>query len=293
MWESKFGTRHIKEIALETFEIIEKRYARGEAISGIPSGIKALDVFTDGFHPSLYVIAGRPSMGKSVLLKDCAINAAAVGHKPHVVNIEDGNCSTVKRVFSSMSSIEMWKLNKGQLTRTHWEGLTQAVAKLAEYDITMNDTISDTERIEGSIREAVSNGCDIVFLDYLQLVQTDDRKGKKRMEEIGAITRNLKELSKPSNLNIPIVVTAQLNRAVDAREDKRPFMSDLRESGEIEQHADVIMFLYREGYYTKKPEHKEAEINIAKGRNIGTSTIKVIFNDMLVRFQDDEEVEAW
>lgn len=289
MWDSKYGTRHIKDIALETSEIIERRYKQGDLISGIPSGIKALDFITDGFQPYLYVMAGRPSMGKSILLKDCVINSALIGHKPHIVNIEDGNHSTCKRILSGISQIELWRLNKGHLHREHFTELTNAISTVADLDITMNDITINAEKIEGCIREAVENGSDIVFIDYLQLIQTEDKKGQKRLEEIGAITRNLKELSKPSNLNIPIVVTAQLNRAVDGRPDKRPFLSDLRESGEIEQHADVIMFLYRPGYYSKDPSDRTAELNIAKGRNIGTATIRMIFNDMMVSFENLEE----
>lgn len=291
MWDSKFGTRHIKDIALETSEIIEKRYKQGDLISGVPSGIKALDEKTDGFQPYLYVIAGRPSMGKSILLKDCIINSALNGHRPHVVNIEDGNHSTCKRILSGLSRVELWRLNRGQLHREHFTELTGAVSTVAELDITLNDVTINSDKIEGCIREAVDNGADIVFIDYLQLIQTEDKKGQKRLEEIGAITRNIKELSKPTNLNIPIVVAAQLNRAVDGRPDKRPFLSDLRESGEIEQHADVIMFLYRPGYYSKDATDTTSELNIAKGRNIGTSTIKIRFNDKIVSFENIEEGE--
>lgn len=285
MWDSRYNTKHIRDVAVDTSDAIEARWKRKGELGGIPSGLANIDAQLDGFSNQLYIIAGRPSMGKSVLMKDCLLGAAKSGHAAHLVNIEDGNINTCKRMISSYSGIDLWKLNKGHLGSGDFGGISRAIADLASYEITMNDSTCYVEPIEGSIREAIDNGSQIIFLDYLQLMQTSDRKGHKRLEEIGVICRTLKEISK----SIPVVVTAQLNRGVETRDNKRPMMADLRDSGEIEQHADVILLLYREGYYTKDSTDDKAELIIGKGRNIATGTISLTFNAEQVCFEDRQD----
>jgi replicative DNA helicase len=283
--------KHIRELVVDTLEQIERRSKAGE-ISGISSGFKDIDEHFDGWQPQLYVLGGRPSMGKSALIKDFALNAAMNGHKPHVINIEDGNYNTVKRILATVTGLELWKIRKGRMKQEEWTSIVEESARLTELELTFDDTATRVEPIKKSILEAHQAGADIVFIDYLQLIQGDDEtKGKKRLEEIGDITRELKEATKPSNLNIPIIVAAQLNRSVEMRENKRPILADLRDSGEIEQHSDVVMFIFRESYYTKDDENKKAELIVAKGRNEGTATIELYFDDMKTRFLEYSKFE--
>jgi len=281
----------LREVFKEALDSIGRRHKKRDKLAGVPSGFRDIDFITDGFQPELYVIGGRPSMGKSALLKDLVINAAKARFHCHLINIEDGNLNTAKRMLSGETDIELWKLRKCDLTRDNFNALTECVASFAEKEtdliVTLDDTVAKADAIEESIMNAYKKyGLNIVFIDYLQLIQANASTGQRRLEEIGNITRRLKELSKPSNLGIPFVVTAQLNRSVEARENRRPLLSDLRESGEIEQHADVVCFLYRDAYYTHDKDDKKAEFIIAKGRNIGTGIIPLYFDDMKTTFKD-------
>ncbi len=283
------GIKHIRELMVDTIEQIERRSKKGQ-IAGIPTGFVDLDSHLDGLQPQLYVLGGRPSMGKSSILKDMILSAGLNGHHPHLINIEDGNCNTIKRILASMSNVELWKIRKGFMNREEWQSVINESSKLVDIDITFDDMVSSVEPITESIATAVRDyNADVIFIDYLQLIQADRNKGRKRTEEIGDITKALKQIAKPSGLNVPVIVCAQLNRYCELRENKRPVLIDLRESGDIEQDADVVMFLYREGYYTKNKDDKKAELIIAKGRNEGTGIIYLYWDDMRTRFLNWKE----
>ncbi|MCL5024830.1 MAG: DnaB-like helicase C-terminal domain-containing protein [Nitrospirae bacterium] len=278
--------RHIRDLLPEVFDQIERRHEHKGAIAGIPTGFQKQDDILDGWQPQLYVLGGRPSMGKSALMKDWILAATRTGRRAHLVNIEDGNFNTAKRMLATMAEVDLWKVRKGIFTKEEYGRLVQVSGRLAELWITFDDSVSRVGPIMESIEEACGLGAEIVFIDYLQLIQGDRKSGKNRVEEIGDITRALKDLSKPERLNVPVVVTAQLSRLCETRENKRPILADLRDSGEIEQGADVVMFLFREGYYKELDNPRKTELIIAKGRNEGTATIFLEWNDMLTSFRE-------
>lgn len=282
------GTKHIKEILPGVLEYIERRYKHKIVVSGVPSGFAGLDMLTDGFHPELYILGGRSSHGKSALVKDFAVNAAMEGYQIHIVNIEDGNQNTIRRLIAKDADVALWQLRKGELNEFELQRIVSSVGSLAELPITFDDTIRSIEPICNSIRRAVEDGAKEIIVDYLQLIKGD--KTRSRHEEIGEILQTLKELCKPSNLNVPIIVPCQLLREIDKRKVQRPMISDLKESGDIENHADVVMLLHRPGAYkhgTTGPE--DADLIIAKGRNIGTGNVKLTFIKEKTTFQDREE----
>lgn len=276
---------HIRDIIPRVLDELERRMDLPDQLGGINTGFGGLNELLDGWKPELYVLAGRPSMGKSALIKDFVLAAAFDGKKPHLVNIEDGNYMTAKRMLSSHAGLEMWKIRKARLRKDEMGVLIKRAGDLAEYEITFDDLSFSVSEIEKSVMEAYKRGADIIFVDYLQMIRGEG-DGKRRVDEIGDICRRLKAMSKPNAYNIPVVVTAQLNRDVEKREDKRPCLADLRDSGEIEQHADVVMMLYREGYYKRDKSDTATELIIVKGRNVGTGKIKLRFDGERMKFYD-------
>ncbi|MEA1963861.1 MAG: replicative DNA helicase [Candidatus Aerophobetes bacterium] len=286
---------HIKDILKETFERIESLYERKEHVTGIPTGFTQLDRLTSGFQPSdLIVIAGRPAMGKTSLALNIAQYAAVETRIPLVIfSLESAKEQLVERMLCSEARVNSQKLRTGFLSEDDWSRLTEGAAVLSESPIYIDDTpnVGVLELSAKARQLRVENDIKMVMVDYLQLMQ-GGRRAENRQQQISEISRFLKALAK--ELSVPVVAISQLSRAVEQREDKRPRLSDLRESGAIEQDADLVLSLYREYYYTRTPEDEgKAELVISKQRRGPTDKIPLVFISEYTRFENPEfgEVE--
>ena len=277
---------HIKPLLTENMLAIEILYERGESITGTPSGFPDLDDMTSGFQPSnLIIVAARPSMGKSSLLNDFALNAAMRSNTPVVIfSLEMSKQEVVKRFLSSEARVDSQRLNKGSLHEQDWGKLSNALGRLAEAPIFIDDSASITmmEMRAKCRRLKAKHGLGLVIIDYLQLMQSP-RRSENRQQEVSEITRALKMMAR--ELNVPIICAAQLNRQLEYRADKRPFLADLRESGSVEQDSDVVMFIYRDEVYNPDTAARgEAELIIAKHRNGPTGKVNLAFMNQYTKF---------
>jgi len=281
----------MSDLMLESYKELEKRYAEKSAITGVPTGFKDLDTITAGMQRGdLIIIAGRPSMGKTAFSMNLAQNAAVRGDTPGVVavfSLEMSSQQIAMRMLACEARVDMSHLRTGRFSAEDWRKLAHASGSLAEASIFIDDTpaISVLElRSKCRRLKREAGGLDLILIDYVQLMS--GREGSERREqEISEITRSLKGLAK--ELDVPVIALSQLNRSLESRADKRPMMSDLRESGAIEQDADIIMFIYRDEVYNKKPENEGiAEIIVAKQRNGPTGTVKLTFLHKYTRFED-------
>jgi replicative DNA helicase len=278
----------IKEVLRTTFEIIEELYEHKRAVTGVESGFEDLDRLTSGFQKSdLIIIAGRPSMGKTSLMLNMAEHAAIKKRLPiGIFSLEMSKEQVVQRFLCSQARIPAQRLRTGFLKESEWPKLTDAAAHLSEAPIFIDDTpaIGLMEMRAKARRLKARHGLGLLVVDYLQLAQGLGG-AESRQQEISQISQGLKALAK--ELEIPVVAGSQLSRAVEARENKRPILSDLRESGAIEQDADLVMFVYREEVY--KPEKEEvkglAELIIGKHRNGPTDTVPLVFIGEYTRFE--------
>lgn len=270
----------IKDIIKPAIEKIDARCANPDLISGIPSGFHKLDDITDGFQKEYYVIGARTSMGKSALVKDFILNGAKTGKHIHLVNVEDSNINTVTRLFASMSGVELWKMKKGRLGQEEYSLILHNAGLLAELPITFEDSAMTQDKVKQSCQEAVDAGADMLVIDFLQLIRGTGTK--KRLEQLQDISQLLKWYSK----KLPVLAVVQINRNVELRKDRRPTMSDIRECGDIEQDADVIILLYRDSYYTKDAGDATAELIIAKGKNCGTGVVHLYFDELKTSFYE-------
>lgn len=286
------GFLSIEPILNETFETIESYHQRKGALTGIPTGFKKLDELTSGFQNSeLIIVAGRPSMGKTAFCLNVARNAAVIHHVPvGIFSLEMANYQLAMRMLCSESHVDSHKLRTGKLPDEEWQKLSMSVGRLAEAPIYIDDSpaLSVLEIRAKARRLKAENKIGLLIVDYLQLVK-GPRDAESRQIEISLISQSLKALAK--ELDIPVVALSQLSRAVESRGgDRRPILSDLRESGAIEQDADVVMFIYRPEAYASKerpvaPEEQGiAEIIIAKQRNGPTDTVKLAFVKEYVLF---------
>lgn len=261
-------------------------YSNKSDVSGIPSGWSDLDSVTAGFRPGQLIIVGaRPAMGKTVFGLNIAVHAAMHSHKTVAVfNLEMTAEQLVNRIFSQVGQIEGWKFNNGKFNNDDWDRINEARAQLGDAKLLISDSSTSTiNEIKSKCRRqaATDEGLDLVVIDYLQLITVAGKNyGTNRQQEISDISRALKLLA--LELKVPVIALCQLSRGVEAREDKRPLMSDLRESGSIEQDADNVMFIYRDAYYkrTNKADEvpeSDAEIIIAKNRSGRTATINLVF----------------
>ncbi|STX51188.1 Replicative DNA helicase [Legionella busanensis] len=284
------GPESIKSILVRAVEKIDALYHNGDAITGLATGLTDLDELTSGLQPSdLIIVAGRPSMGKTTLVMNMAEHAAIRGGKPVLVfSMEMPSDSLAMRMMSSLGRIDQHRLRTGKLTDDDWPRVTSAVHMLSEAPLFMDDTpgLSPAEMRARARRVAKEYGqLGLVVVDYLQLMKVPGFKAENRTAEISEISRSLKSLAK--ELKVPVVALSQLNRSLEQRHDKRPVMSDLRESGAIEQDADVICFIYRDEVYNEdSPEKGIAEIIIAKQRNGPIGRVKVAFLGKYTRFED-------
>ena len=290
----KGGFKHIEPILHDSFEQLDAISSKAGSVIGVPSGLIDLDAMTAGFHPGdLVIIAGRPAMGKTSLALSIARNAA-VDHKEGVgiFSLEMADHQIAMRFLCAESKVDSHLVRTGNLPKSQWKNLSIHVGTLAEAPIYLDDSpaITVLELRAKARRLKAEHDVKMIIVDYLQLMQGP--KGvESRQQEISIITRSLKSLAK--DLKIPIVALSQLSRAVENRSDRRPQLSDLRESGAIEQDADVVMFLYRQWIYSREEDDRgKAQIIIAKQRNGPTGTVNVTFIDRFARFENMSVYES-
>ena len=286
---SRQGFATIQDLLAHSINRIDELYKSGEAITGIPTGFADLDSMTSGLQRGdLVIVAGRPSMGKTSLAMNIAEYVAVKKQLPVAIfSMEMSGEQLAMRLLSSLGQINSNKIRTGRLTDEDWPRLTSASAMLQKAPMYVDDSaglnpLDLRSRARRLLRDKKEMG--LIVVDYLQLMQSVDNT-ENRATEISAITRSLKMLAK--ELNVPVMALSQLNRSLEQRPDKRPVMSDLRESGAIEQDADVIFFIYRDEHYNKDSEHKGiAEVIIGKQRNGPTGTTKLTFRGEFTRFEN-------
>jgi len=286
----------IREIVKASFTTIEKLFQKKEAVTGVPSGFRELDRMTAGFQPSdLIIIAGRPSMGKTAFCLDVAEYAAIDNKIPVAIfSLEMSKEQLVIRMLCSQAHVEGTRLRTGYLNESDWPKLTIAAGNLSEAPIYIDDTaaLSALELRAKARRLKADRGLGMVIVDYLQLMKGRARV-ESRQQEISEISRSLKALAK--ELNIPVIAVSQLSRKTEERTGNRPQLSDLRESGAIEQDADLILFIYRDEIYNRSednPNRGKAEVIIGKQRNGPIGKIDLAFLDKFTTFKDLYKGEA-
>ena len=280
----------MRTLVTETFQEINERFADPNPVSGLPAGFRDLDGMTGGLQPaSLNVLAARPSMGKTALALTIGLNAAlkesaSVG----IFSLEMSAVQLVQRMLCAEARVDMTRVRSGQLTDRDFQRLADAAGRMSEAKVFIDDHADMTvmELRSRARRLQAEHGLDLLIIDYLQLMSGSSRSiGENRQQEISTISRGLKGLAR--ELDVPVLVLSQLSRAVEARPNKRPMLSDLRESGAIEQDADLVMFIYRDEYYDPHSEkHGIAEIIIGKQRNGPTGSLELQFHNAHVRFND-------
>ena len=281
------GYAPIKDVLVESFTKLEELYNRKQHITGVPSGFTELDYRTAGFHGSeLILIAARPAMGKTAFALNIATNAAVKANVPVAVfSLEMSKEQLVNRILCSESMVDSNKVRTGKLEEDDWTKLAGAIGPLSEAEIFIDDTpgINITEIRAKCSKLKLEKNIGMVVIDYLQLIQGSNKRGGSREQEISEISRSLKILAK--ELDVPVIALSQLSRAAEQRPDHRPMLSDLRESGAIEQDADIVMFLYRDDYYNQDSEKKDiAEIIIAKHRGGSTGTVELLWLGSYTKF---------
>jgi replicative DNA helicase len=280
---------HIEELLKESFERITQLYEAGEEITGVPSGYRDLDRLTSGFQPgNLIIVAARPSMGKSALALCMAANLSVRRQTPVALfTLEMSKAEVTQRLMCSEAKVESQRLRSGKLATDDWPRLTAACDKLAKAPIYVDDTGSTTIMgIRAKARRLKSKepSLGLIVVDYLQLMSSDSNY-ENRVQEVSQISRQLKILAR--ELDLPIIAMSQLSRAVEQRQDKRPILSDLRESGSLEQDSDLVMFIYRDEYYNdESPDQGLAELHLAKHRNGPTGNVKLSFLQRYAKFAD-------
>jgi replicative DNA helicase len=280
---------HIEALLKESFERITALYEAGVDVTGTPSGFRDLDRLTAGFQPgNLVIVAARPSMGKSALGLCIATNLAVRGDVPTAIfTLEMSKSEVTQRLMCSEAKVESQRLRTGKLGADDWPRLTAACDKLAKAPIYVDDTGSITMmEIRSKARRLKSKepNLGLIVVDYMQLMTTG-QTAENRVQEVSQISRQLKVLAR--DLDVPILAMSQLSRAVEQRHDKRPILSDLRESGSIEQDADLVMFIYRDEYYNEESDQQGlAEVHLAKHRNGPTDSIKLSFLKRYAKFAD-------
>ncbi len=286
----------VKSVLKGTFQLIEKLYDRKSHVTGVPTGFKRFDEMTAGLQPSeLVVVAGRPSMGKTSFCLNIAQHAAIHERIPVAIfSLEMSKEQLVQRMLCSVAKVDSHKLRTGYLSDADWPRLTTGAGILSESPIFIDDTpgISLLEMRAKARRLKAEQGLGLAIIDYLQLISGRGR-AESRQQEISEISRSLKAMAK--ELDVPVVALSQLSRAVESRQPPRPQLSDLRESGAIEQDADLVTFLYRPAFYRARkdeeldePEDNTTEVIIGKQRNGPTGTVHLAFLREYTRFEDQE-----
>jgi len=284
----------VKEVARAYLDRIEELHERGDEVIGVPTSYTDLDRLLGGLNKSdLIIIAARPGMGKTAL--QLAIGQAAArryGKRIALFSLEMSAEQLVQRMIAAETRIDSQRLRRGDLEEHEWPIFYESVGRLSETHIFIDDTPSITPlQLRTKCRRLYSeHGIDLIMVDYLQLMQADRSYGN-RVQEISEISRGLKGLAR--ELDVPLIANSQLSRAVEARNDKRPMLADLRDSGSIEQDADVVMFIYRDDYYSHDESERPniAEINIAKHRNGPTAVIDLFWQGQLATFRNLQRQE--
>ena len=284
----------IAEVAMNVLHRVEEAFKQKNAITGVASGFIDLDYRTAGFQKSdLILIAARPSMGKTAFVLNILDYVAVKKQEPVMIfSLEMSKEQLANRLLSLETKIEADKLRKGTLTDEEWGDLIEGVDRLSRSNVFIDDTpgISVSE-LRGKCRKRkLETGLSLIMIDYLQLMSGEKgkRNAESRQQEISDISRSLKALAR--EMDCPVIALSQLSRAVEQRPDHRPMLSDLRESGAIEQDADIVMFLYRDDYYNKDTEHpNEAELIIAKQRNGPIGTVRLLWQPQYTRFKNAEK----
>jgi len=279
--------RPIREVVRDAINKISIAAKNDGVITGLSTGFTELDYRTAGLQPSdLILIAARPSMGKTAFVLNLAQNICFKQDKSVLIfSLEMSQEQLVNRLLALESHVKAQSIRTGDVTDKDWEGLVEGASVIGESKLLIDDTpgISIGELRSKCRKYALSNDIKIVIIDYLQLMSGDGRHSDSRQQEISEISRSLKSLAR--ELNVPVIALSQLSRAVEKRDDHRPMLSDLRESGAIEQDADVVMFLYRDDYYNKETEKKNiAEVIIAKQRNGPIGTTELVWLPELTKF---------
>lgn len=293
--ERKAGEfKSISEVLRSTQARIEFLAKNGSAITGLPTGFTDIDIMTSGLHENeLIIIAARPAMGKTAFAINLAVNAALSTPKAVAIfNLEMGAEQLAERMIGSVGGIDLKKLKTGDLSDKDWQKVNEAMSELGETNIYIEDTSGITVGdIRAKCRRLANSekGLALVIIDYLQLIQGGARYAGNRQQEVSEISRSLKTMA--LELKVPVIALAQLSRAVELREDKRPIMSDLRESGSIEQDADIVAFLYRDDYYNPDKHDLSGntsvtEFIVGKHRSGNTGTVELLFEKNLSNFVD-------
>jgi replicative DNA helicase len=284
----KHDLQPISSVLSEYYDRIDDLAKRPDEFFGVPTGFIDLDKMLTGLQPSdLLIIAGRPGQGKTGFLLSVAKNAALT-HKKHVAifSLEMSNEQVVQRLIAQETGIDSQRLRTGKLADNEWPLFTHSIEVFSDTHLYLDDTpaITPLQLRTKCRRLHMEFGIDLVIVDYLQLMGGDTRNDN-RVQEVSNISRNLKILAR--ELNIPVLAAAQLSRAVEQRSDKRPVLSDLRESGSLEQDADIVMFIYRPDQYEKETDKQNvAEIIIAKHRNGPVGSVELIFRSALAKFEN-------
>ena len=281
------GYSSIKDILVDTFTELEQLYNRKQHITGVPTGFADLDYRTAGLHKSdLILVAARPAMGKSAFALNIATHAAVRANTPVAIfSLEMSKEQMVNRILCSEAMVDSNKVRTGTLEDEDWAKLAEASGVLSEANIFVDDTpgISIMEIRAKCRKMKLEKNIGLVVIDYLQLVQGSGKWGSSREQEIAEISRSLKILAK--EIEVPVIALSQLSRAPEQRPDHRPMLSDLRESGSIEQDADIVMFLYRDDYYNEDSEKKNiAEVILAKHRAGSTGTVELLWLGNYTKF---------
>ncbi len=282
----------IKQVAINVLEKIEDAYKNQGTVTGIPSGFIDLDYKLSGFQPSDFIlIAARPSMGKTAFVLNIAQHVAFKQNLPVAIfSLEMSKEQLINRMFSLESSVDAQKLRTGQLNDQEWERLIESAGVIGKSKLMIDDTpgISIAELRSKCRRMKQENGLSMIIIDYLQLMSgSGGRSSDSRQQEISDISRSLKAVAR--ELSVPVLALSQLSRAVEQRPDHRPMLSDLRESGAIEQDADVVMFIYRDDYYNHdSPDKGISEIIIAKQRNGPIGTVQLAWLPEYTKFANLE-----
>jgi replicative DNA helicase len=274
------GFISIRDVLMDVFEQIEFLYNHRGGVTGIPSGFPDLDRMTSGFQRSdLIIVAARPSVGKTAFALNIAQNVGVRARETVAIfSLEMSASQLVQRMVCAESNVDAGRLRTGRLEGDDWEKLTMAIGALSEAEIYIDDTPGVTVAdIRAKLRRLKKErGLGLVVIDYLQLIQGRGKPGENRQQEVSEISRTLKQIAR--ELEVPVIALSQLSRGVEQRQDKRPMLSDLRESGSIEQDADIVAFLYRDDYYDRETERKNIiEIIIAKQRNGPVGTVELVF----------------
>ena len=289
------GPKIVKELLGPVYANIQESAESGSSLVGVSTGFSRIDDITLGFQKSdLIIIAGRPSMGKTALGFNIAENVARQTDQAVLLfSMEMSSEQVVRRFISSISNINLQRLMRGELGDDDWEGIDKALSVLSSKNILLDDTPALTpSEVKARARrvQRENENLALIVIDYLQLMQVPG-KGENRVAEISEISRSLKAMAK--ELNVPVVALSQLSRAVDSRPNNRPILSDLRDSGAIEQDADVVAFLYRHSQYDKSDleSRGKAEVNIAKQRNGPTDTVQLAFIEDIATFQNLSNID--